>query len=173
MRQTKTTKEENAAVKSLVINFLDLQEKFKREEEAFKKERAEFQTIVREFMGKNGMTKFKLKSPRGSKFSVSDVRPKKIVWLLDRLKEKLPKTVLNSVIDKTYTVNDWDGFKDYMKAIGANPKVLISYFDVEEKLNESALDEAAQAGTITEEDLEGCYEIKENEGYIRITELEL
>lgn len=109
---------------------------------------------------------------RGIKFSVSDVKQRKVVWLIDVLKQKLPKCVLKYVIRKTYTVNDWDGFKDYMKALGADPKVLISYFDVKEEVDEQALDEAQEQEAITAEDVEGCYEIKENEGYVRITELD-
>lgn len=172
MGKTKTSEEENARLKRFVVDFIDRQERFKRQEAEYKKERAEFQNVVREFMGKNGMEKFRFKSPRGIKFSVSDVRPRKLVWLLDRLKENLPKSVLKRVVRKTYTVNDWDGFKDYMKAIGADPRVLISYFDVKEEVDEAAMNQVADEGMVTEEILEGCYEIKESEGYVRITELE-
>lgn len=172
MGQTVTTKEENEAIKRYVVRFLDTQEEFKRAEEEYKKERKEFQEIVRDFMGRNGMQKFRFKSPRGTRFSVSDVKQRKVVWLIDVLKQKLPKCVLKHVISKTYTVNDWDGFKDYMKALGADPKVLISYFDVKEEVDEQALNEAEEQEAITAEDVEGCYEIKENEGYVRIMELE-
>lgn len=172
MRQTVTTKEENEAIKKYIVGFLDAKEKFEKAELEFKKEKAEFQGIVRDFMGKNGMQKFRFKSPRGIKFSVSDVKQRKVIWLIDMLKQNLPKHVLKHVIKKTYTVNDWDGFKDYMKALGADPKVLISYFDVKEEVDEQALNEAEEQGEISAKDIEGCYEVKENEGYVRITELE-
>lgn len=172
MKQTKTSKEENERIKGFIVRFMDAKEKFEQAEREYKEDRDFFQRTVRNFMTENEMQKFRFMSPRGKKLSVSNVRPKKVVWLIDRLKENLPKSVLKTVINKTYTVNDWDGFKDYMKAIGADPKVLISFFDVEEEVDESALNEAADQDMFAEEDLEGCYELKESEGYVRITELE-
>ena len=51
----------------------------------------------------------------------------------------------------------------YMKQLGADPKKVKSFIQIDEELNESALNELYETGKLTLDDVKGCYTIKVNE----------
>ena len=105
------------------------------------------------------------------KLRVTNVRTKKVTWMLDKLKQKLGKDVYKDVVRKTYTVNDMQGLIKYLKTCGADAKKFKKFIEVTEELDETKLDTYYETGALKKEDIAGCYDVKMGDPYIRLTEL--
>lgn len=105
------------------------------------------------------------------KLRVTNVRTKKITWMLDKLKQKLGKETYKDVVCKTYTVNDMQGLIKYLKTCGVDPKKFKKFIEVTEELDETKLDTYYETGALKKEDIAGCYDVKMGDPYIRLTEL--
>lgn len=105
------------------------------------------------------------------KLNVTRIRAKRVTWLLDKLKQKLGKDTYKDVVDKTYTINDIQGLIKYLKSCGVDPRKFKKFIDVDETLNETKLNTYCETGALKKSDIEGCYDVKMGEPYIRLTEL--
>lgn len=105
------------------------------------------------------------------KLRVTNVRTKKVTWMLDKLKRKLGKETYKDIVRKTYTVNDMQGLIKYLKTCGVDPKKFKKFIDVKEELDETKLDTYYETGALKKEDIAGCYDVKMGDPYIRLTEL--
>lgn len=105
------------------------------------------------------------------KLNVTRIRTKRVTWLLDKLKQKLGKDTYKDVVDKTYTINDIQGLIKYLKSCGVDPRKFKKFIDVDETLNETKLNTYYETGALKKSDIEGCYDVKVGEPYIRLTEL--
>ena len=105
------------------------------------------------------------------KLNVTRIRTKRVTWLLDKLKQKLGKDIYKDVVDKTYTINDIQGLIKYLKSCGVDAKKFKKFIDVNETLNETKLNTYYETGALKKSDIEGCYDVKMGEPYIRLTEL--
>lgn len=159
-------------VRKLVLTYLDRQAAFKQAESDFNRFKKEFYGTVRDFMGKKGKSSFVFQDSSRGKFSVSDVRPKKVVFDTEKMHKVLSKDVCEAVMTAKYHVDDWEGFMGYMRKLGADEALLMSFMQVEESVDQKALDSLVDSGKLTMENLEGCYEVKVSDGYIKVTEME-
>lgn len=106
------------------------------------------------------------------KVRVQQVVRSKVVWKLEKLKERLTKEQINSIVDKEYTIIDMKGLSEYLKVCGVSAKEFRKYINVSEQLSESKLEIAYETGEIKKKQLEGCYEVENvGEPFIKITEL--
>lgn len=106
------------------------------------------------------------------KVRVQQVVRSKVVWKLEKLKERLAKEQINSIVDKEYTIVDMKGLSEYLKSCGVSAKEFKKYINVSERLSESKLEIAYETGEIKKKQLEGCYEVENvGEPFIKITEL--
>lgn len=106
------------------------------------------------------------------KVRVQQVVRSKVVWKLEKLKERLTKEQINSIVDKEYTIVDMKGLSEYLKSCGVSAKEFRKYINVSEQLSESKLEIAYETGEIKKKQLEGCYEVENvGEPFIKITEL--
>lgn len=103
--------------------------------------------------------------------TVNRIQSQKIIWSLDNLRKKVPKSLFKTFVNKTYTINNPKAFMAYMKQLGADPKKVKSFIQIDEELNESALNELYETGKLTLDDVEGCYTIKVNEPFIKLSEI--
>lgn len=106
------------------------------------------------------------------KVRVQQVVRSKVIWKLEKLKERLTKEQINSIVDKEYTIVDIKGLSEYLKSCGVSAKEFKKYINVSEQLSESKLEIAYETGEIKKKQLEGCYEVENvGEPFIKITEL--
>lgn len=106
------------------------------------------------------------------KVRVQQVVRSKVVWKLEKLKERLTKEQINSIVDKEYTIVDMKGLSEYLKVCGVSAKEFRKYINVSEQLSESKLEIVYETGEIKKKQLEGCYEVENvGEPFIKITEL--
>lgn len=176
----KNTQKELLQIKDSVRRLYDAQKKKKEVEKFYNDVKQKESLAISNFMFTNlpnGENSFEIVLDEGIsyytnhlKLLVTRVRTKKIVWLLDKLKSKLSKEVYKDVVDKTYTITDMDGLIKYLKKCGVEPKKFKKYIEVHEHLNETKLNNYYDTGVINKKELEGCYEVKLSEPYIRLTE---
>ncbi len=161
-----------------VIELYDYQLKFRDIENTYKSVTEELQNKIKNYLRSKGETKINFQTNYGrfkgtnKPFRVNNVIRKKIDWDLELLKKNIGKDLYNKVVDKEYKIDDIEGLISYLKSCGVNPKVFKSFLNITEKVNQEVMDELGRTGEITIEDLAECYTVTENEGYIRITELE-
>lgn len=89
-----------------------------------------------------------------------------------KLKKKLDKETFNDVSETVYKINDMQGLVSYLKECDVDPNIFKSFIDVETKINQKKLDNLYDLGEVTEEDIEGCYELQTGNPYFKISEVE-
>ena len=170
-----TTKQQNEEIKRAVVELREYRLKFKDIESQYKKKNEDLQKKIREFMKLNEFTEFKFlsKSKMGDiPLRVLNVVPKSVNFDVKKLKEKLDREIFNEVVNKEYVINDFQGLVKYLKKCGVDPKKFKAFIDVTETVDTKKLDELGSLGEISEDDIDGCYEVTERNGFVKITELE-
>ena len=168
-------------IKDSVRKLYDAQQEKKRFDKYYDEVRKKEQLSISNFMFTNlpkDQNSFEIELDEGAEYytnhvrlNVTRIRTKKVTWLLDKLKQKLGKDIYSEVVDKTYTVNDMHGLIKYLKSCGVDPKKFKKFIDVDETLNEAKLNTYYETGALKKDDIEGCYDVKMGEPYIRLTEL--
>lgn len=168
-------------IKDSVRKLYDAQQEKKQFDKYYEEVRKKEQLSISNFMFTNlqkDQNSFEIELDEGigyytnhMKLNVTRIRTKKVTWLLDKLKQKLGKDIYKDVVDKTYTINDIQGLIKYLKSCGVDPKKFKKFIDVDETLNETKLNTYYETGALKKSDIEGCYNVKMGEPYIRLTEL--
>lgn len=168
-------------IKDSVRKLYDAQQEKKQFDKYYEEVRKKEQLSISNFMFTNlpkDQNSFEIELDEGvgyytnhMKLNVTRIRTKRVTWLLDKLKQKLGKDIYKDVVDKTYTINDIQGLIKYLKSCGVDPKKFKKFIDVDETLNETKLNTYYETGALKKSDIEGCYDVKMGEPYIRLTEL--
>ena len=168
-------------IKDSVRKLYDAQQEKKQFDKYYDEVRKKEQLSISNFMFTNlpkDQNSFEIELDEGvgyytnhMKLNVTRIRTKRVTWLLDKLKQKLGKDIYKDVVDKTYTINDIQGLIKYLKSCGVDPKKFKKFIDVDETLNETKLNTYYETGALKKSDIEGCYDVKMGEPYIRLTEL--
>lgn len=168
-------------IKDSVRKLYDAQQEKKQFDKYYDEVRKKEQLSISNFMFTNlpkDQNSFEIELDEGvgyytnhMKLNVARIRTKRVTWLLDKLKQKLGKDTYKDVVDKTYTINDIQGLIKYLKSCGVDPKKFKKFIDVDETLNETKLNTYYETGALKKSDIEGCYDVKVGEPYIRLTEL--
>lgn len=168
-------------IKDSVRKLYDAQQEKKRFDKYYEEVRKKEQLSISNFMFTNlpkDQNSFEIELDEGAgyytnhvKLNVTRIRTKKVTWLLDKLKQKLGKDVYSEVVDKIYTVNDMQELIKYLKSCGVDPKKFKKFIDVKEELDETKLNTYYETGALKKADIEGYYNVKMGEPYIRIAEL--
>lgn len=168
-------------IKDSVRKLYDAQQEKKQFDKYYDEVRKKEQLSISNFMFTNlpkDQNSFEIELDEGvgyytnhMKLNVTRIRTKRVTWLLDKLKQKLGKDTYKDVVDKTYTINDIQGLIKYLKSCGVDPRKFKKFIDVDETLNETKLNTYYETGALKKSDIEGCYDVKVEEPYIRLTEL--
>lgn len=168
-------------IKDSVRKLYDAQQEKKQFDKYYEEVRKKEQLSISNFMFTNlpkDQNSFEIELDEGvgyytnhMKLNVTRIRTKRVTWLLDKLKQKLGKDIYKDVVDKTYTINDIQGLIKYLKSCGVDAKKFKKFIDVNETLNETKLNTYYETGALKKSDIEGCYDVKMREPYIRLTEL--
>lgn len=168
-------------IKDSVRKLYDAQQEKKQFDKYYDEVRKKEQLSISNFMFTNlpkDQNSFEIELDEGvgyytnhMKLNVTRIRTKKVTWLLDKLKQKVGKDTYKDVVDKTYTINDIQGLIKYLKSCGVDPRKFKKFIDVDETLNETKLNTYYETGALKKSDIEGCYDVKVGEPYIRLTEL--
>lgn len=108
-------------------------------------------------------------SKNGGTLTATKVERTAIEWFPEKLEKRLEPKVAKSVIKKKYTIPDLPSLATYLKSCGVNPKVFASYLNVEKEVNVQALEQLSDVGKIETRNVAGCYIVKTNKPYYKLT----
>ena len=77
----------------------------------------------------------------------------------EKMEKALPKKVMKRITIKTVVVEDYLGLSNYLKTLGADPKVVKSFLSVSKDIDEKEFNQQYDLGEFKLEDVKGCYEI--------------
>lgn len=177
---------ENAEVRTLKSNqkdgklrtlCLDLFKARLAEQEA-KQKYAELQSKLQTYLDKSKDKGLQF-SHKGKLYKIVGVKPKTMVWdvdkLIDRIKStnKNPDELLEQIIETKIFISDVSGFKRLLKEKGIKYKDIQPFLSVDKKVIGKKVNELSELGEITMEDIDGCYTMKESQGYLLPSESEI
>lgn len=175
-----SNKRENEQVKHQSIELYELECKFKQLKAKYEKKKEALTTSIKNFMftSTEGITdefEFEVQAKDTSGkgvLTVKKITPTTIVWDAEKLEKQLGKERSQSVIEKRYTIEDYDGLVEYLKECGVSPKKFKSFLSIERTVNQQALKQADDLGEITDKDISGCYKTQVKSSYLKISVLE-
>lgn len=103
--------------------------------------------------------------------SVKRIQNHSIIFDPEKLSNKLTGSIKDVVLDKKYIINDYTKLVRYLKQCGVNPVVFKKYVSVEYTVNSDNIKNLYDMGDITLDDIEGCYEVKKQNPYYKVVEI--
>ena len=155
---------------SYVVKFFNKKKEFEKYKKEFDKEKEEFYKESEKYFEDNEIEKNVDFDLGKINFTLSRIKRVKLVfdidkqeiqfYNIDKLCKKFSKKIVKEVIRKRIIINEVDSFMKYMKEIGASPKVLKSFFEVQKEVDKEKLDQLEAVGLIDASDIEDCYEVE-------------
>lgn len=164
---TKSNRED--AWRRHVLSYYDALQSFERSKKHFEETKREFYAECEKRYSANQLDSSTLYN-RDSDHDVALTRIQKVSITFDvpALEQVLSKDQREAVIQKTYTVTDFNGFVRYLKSIGADPKVVRTFLTVSKAVDEKALDQLEAIGKIDVKTLENCYTVTKKDPYFKL-----
>lgn len=153
----------------LILKLLDIQ----KDKDVIDTKYSKARTLLFEAMKALGLTDYKLTNENedGTEEVIailSIVKRNKISFDLGKLKLALPKDQYRKVVDRSYTINNYDLMVKVMKKYKVPPKAIKSLIEVSETVNVARLQKCYDNGTIDINDIKDCYNIDYSEHlYVR------
>lgn len=168
-----TKKQSDVKLKQICMDLF----KVRQQQQEMKERYGVLQAKLKEYFGTSGDKSLQY-SVGNRSFKVTDVSPQRIVWDCDKLRERLKQrevdsSVIKKVIESSYAIVDWDGFVSVLKKFGVKPNDVLPFLEVQRKVNQKKIDELSEIGEITKEDIDGCFEVQQTEGYLKFGEWEV
>ena len=117
---------------------------------------------VYEFMRERGVKHFDAyRSPELS-IRIQSAERATINYDIEKLCCALPQKVLEEVIDKEYTITDFNGFKNLMVKYGVPASAVKQFISVAKSVNKTRMNDLFKSGHITTKQLKGCYTVNES-----------
>jgi hypothetical protein len=96
------------------------------------------------------------------------VENKKIEFDFDKIFVTLPKEKLDTIIEKSFIIEDQEKFIEIIKQNKGLKDLLKPAISVNKTINSNKLEYAFSKGIISEDDLKGCYNVKVSK-YVKIS----
>lgn len=154
--------------------FLEAKKEFEAAEAVFKATKKQFYAFVEKSINTSKFDK-KIEVPNvdhTGDYVLTRVQRVKVTWDVEKTEAALKNIDRNfaaDIVQKELTLADKKGFVEYAKALGADPKKLFSFFVVNKTIDEKALNNLTEIGEIDETKLQGCYDVKADEPYWKVT----
>ena len=170
---TMTNKQENEKTKQEVLELFELENKYKKIKQQYEDKKKKLSVSIKNFMFANNWGNFSFNAPKGivedpGKIVVKKIQSKKIIWDVEKMEEKLDPELINEIVVKDYKITDMDNLVKYLKECGVSPKKFKNFISVEKSVDKKKLDFLFETGEIKTSDLDGCYDLKESESYLKI-----
>ena len=159
-------------VSEAVKTFYEKKKKFDSISKAFDKMKADFYKT----METAGVDSFELEmhsedDTQPKVISVKRIQNKSVVFDDEKLAKKLLS--LNAGLDaitKTYVITDYAGLVTYLKECGVDPKVFRRFVETRYSVDKDNIKQMYELGQLSLESLEGCFEVKLQKPYYKITD---
>ena len=159
-------------IEQIILDLKKLNDEEKNHQDEYKLKKKMYEEKITKFLGKSQEKSYRFENSN-RRIKATFVENKKIEFNSEMIEQIIDKELFNEMVDKTYTISDYDGLVTYLKSIGANPKIFKEFIHCEKKVNKSKLNQLSELGDISLDDLEGCYTVSTISSYIKITESEM
>ena len=156
----------------IVYNFLKRQEQFKEDQESFDVVKKQFYSFMEEYFEANKIsdkTWFPTDNLVDSNLVVTKVQKSVVDFDVQKLEEAIGKENAKVVIVKEYQISDFEGLVAYLKSCGVNPKVFKKFITTKKSIDTKKLDNLEELGRVSIEQLKGCYTVKKQNPYFKVT----
>ena len=156
-------------VKDEILDLIRLEEKFKEVKKKYEDKKKKLTTSIKNFMYIHNTTSMSFSSLGGDSksYSVKKVQRVTVNFDPEKVEQQIDEDLHTQFVTKRYAITDIDGLIKYLKSCGVSAKRFKSFITVEKGIDRKALDNLIEIGEITMDELEGCYEVKESESYLR------
>lgn len=154
--------------------FLEAKKEFEAAEAMFKATKKQFYAFVEKSINTSRIDK-KIEVPNvdhTGDYILSRVQRVKVTWDPEKTEAALKnvgKDIAAAVVQKQLILADKQGFIEYAKSLGADPKKIFSFFVVNKTIDEKVLNNLTEIGEIDETKLQGCYDVKADDPYWKVT----
>ena len=150
--------------------------KLRQQEQQAKEKYGELQSQLKDYFGKSGDKSLQFSVGERS-YRVTDVSPKKIIWDVEKLRERLKERGVSietraQVIHTDYSISNWGGFCEFLSERGIKSSDVLKFIEAQRKVVQKKMDELSEIGEIKAEDIEGCYTVEQTNGYVKLSEWE-
>lgn len=146
-----------------------LKEKQEEANEKFEVAKKDFYSKMSKFWKKN---KIKDKNFKDGNFSVTRVQSVKLIFNIQKFKEKLNKEQQKKLIKKSLEVSNTQGLVDFLKSKNISFKDVKDYFIIKEEVDQKMLDKLSDLGEISMNELKGTYTVEIKDPYYKLSVLE-
>lgn len=154
----------------LVVDYFEKQRKFKLISDKFNEAKKEFYSKMDELFKDRQEDTFVVDLfADKTEIKVKKIQGVKVIFDADALEKKLPKDIKNVVIKKRYEINNMDKLVEYLKSCGVNPKVFKQFLIINKSVDVKMLEQFESIGKISEEQIKGCYSVKTNDPYYKVS----
>jgi hypothetical protein len=159
---------------SIVYDFLQIKKKYDKMSRKFEQIKNDFYKQMNDIFSDDESVKLFKSETLGGENVIEIQRQQRtsICWNVEKLEKRLGKKKSSRVIVKNYTINNWEGFSNYLSECGCSPKIVKSFISVEKAVDQNALDNLSDIGEISKEDIQGCYEVKKGSPFYKVKEIE-
>lgn len=154
-------------ITEIVQQYVDEKKKFDEAQKHFESIKSKTTKVMFNYFDKKNINSINI-DYFGKTVTLSKVQSSKVVFDLKALKEALGDELFGKVTTKKYEVVNSKGLFKYLKQLGANPKIIKSFLNVEITVDEKALNNLSDVGEIDEDMLKGTYTIENRSPYIKI-----
>lgn len=160
------------SVADAVKDFYQKKKAFDDMSKTFDKAKAEFYKT----MEKAGVETFELEMPSDDemqplKISVKRIQNKSVEFNGEKLAERLKRlNAASGAVSKKYSIIDYEGLVTYLKKCGVDPKVFKKFVAVQYVVDKDNIKQMYELGQLSLESLEGCYEVKLQKPYYKLTD---
>lgn len=159
-------------IRESVYNYHKRQINFKEAQSKFNELKAQFSSDMEEYFKSENIEKSMTVS--FDEFDMSDlvvnrIQKSSIEFDTNKLEKALGKVLSNQVIERKYEITDIDALVAYLKQCNVDPKIFKSFLNVSKSVDEKELDRLEELGKISQEQIEGCYEVKRYKPYFTVS----
>lgn len=99
---------------------------------------------------------------------VTKVQKTNVIFDANKVEKALGKKLSRDVIIKRCEVIDIESLVDYLKSCDVDPQIFKSFISITKIVDVNELDRLEEVGKITTEQLDGCYEVKNQNPYYTV-----
>lgn len=170
LKKQKKPKYSKEQIIPFVKEYYGEQLRFKKEQERFETLKKLFYCDMEELFNYEGIDKLVVESNDldGEDLVVNKVQKTSINFDVDKLENRLGKKFSKEIIEKQYTITDFNRLVIYLRSCGVDHKVFKSFLSVTKTVDTKKLDKLADFGYINKDDLADCYEVTRNKPYFTV-----
>lgn len=101
-------------------------------------------------------------------FKVTKVQKSFVSWDMKKLRVVLGDNA-SEVVARDYDVIDFVGLAKYVKSLGGELKLFLSFFNVSESVDVKALDNLIEVGEVDEDEVAGCCDVKLGKSWYKVS----